>query len=82
MFKEKKSAREIKYWIEEFQKTVNKAAGNQHLQLTAEILTTEENFPTPMKEERDQIAMNNEFPFLDMKMSWSPEGGLNFGMFR
>ena len=25
--------------------------------------------------------MNDEFPFLDMKMSWSPEGGLQFGVF-
>ena len=25
---------------------------------------------------------NNEFPFLEMKMCWSPEGGLQFGVFR
>ena len=50
VFKGKNIAREIKYWLEEFQKTVNKAAGNQHLQFTAEILTTEENSPTPAKE--------------------------------
>ena len=61
---------------------MNKAAGNQHLQFTAEIWTTEKNSPTPAKEERFQIVTNDEFPFLDMKMSWSPEGGLKFVVFR
>ena len=42
----------------------------------------EENSPTPAKEERVQIVTNNELPFLDMKMSWSPEGDLQFGVFR
>ena len=41
----------------------------------------EENFPTPAKEERIQFATNNEFPFLEMKMSCSPEGDLQFGVF-
>ena len=61
---------------------MNKAAGNQHLQFTAEKWTKEENSPTPEKEERVQIVTNNKFPFLDMKMSWSPEGDLKFGVFR
>ena len=26
--------------------------------------------------------MNDEFPFFDMKTSWSPEGDLQFGVFR
>ena len=58
------------------------ASGNQHLQFTAEIWTNEANSPTPEKEDRVQIVTNDEFPFLDMKMSWSPEGGLHFGLFR
>ena len=33
VFKGKKSAKEVKYWLEEFQQTVNRAAGNQHLQI-------------------------------------------------
>ena len=61
---------------------MKKSAGNQHLQFTTEISTTEENFPTPAKQEKVQIVMNNEFPFLDMKKSWSPEGDLQFGVFR
>ena len=35
-----------------------------------------------MKEERIQIVTNDEFPFLDMKISWSFEGDLQFGVFR
>ena len=49
VFTGKKSAIEVKYWLEDFQKTVNKAAVNQHLQSTAEIWTTEDNSPTPTK---------------------------------
>ena len=81
VFKGKKKAREIRDWIEEFHKTVNKAVGNQHLKFTAEIWTTEENSPTPAKEETVQIVTNDKFPSIDMKMSWSPEGNLKFGVF-
>ena len=48
VFKGNKSAREVNYWLEEFQQTVNKAARNQHLQFAAEIWTKEENSPTPV----------------------------------
>ena len=37
VFKGKKKASEIKDWLEEFQQTVNMAAGNQHLQFMTEI---------------------------------------------
>ena len=50
VFTGNKSAREIKAWLEEFQQTLNKVAGNQHLQFTAEIWTNEEKFPTHVKE--------------------------------
>ena len=82
VFKGKKKASEIKYWLKEFQQTVNTASGNQHLQFTAEIWTNETNSPTPAKEDRVQIVTNDEFPFLVMKMSWSPERNLQFGVFR
>ena len=82
VFKGKRKASEIRDWVEEFQQTVNKATGNQHLQFIAEKWTKEENSSTPEKEERVQIVTNNKFPFLDMKMSWSPERDLKFGVFR
>ena len=78
----KKKASEIRDWIEEFEKTMNKTAVNQHLQFTVEIWTKEENSLTPTKEEIFQIVPNNKFPFLDMEISWSPEGDLQFGVFR
>ena len=82
VFKGKKKASEIKDWLEEFQQTVNTAAGNQHLQFTAEIWKDGANLPTPENEDRFQIVTNDKFPFLDMKMIWSPEGDLQFGVFR
>ena len=35
-----------------------------------------------MKKNKVQTVANDEFPFLDMKMSWFPEGDLKFGVFR
>ena len=61
---------------------MNIAAGNQHLQFTAEIWTSNVNPLLPAKEYRVQILMNYKLPFLDMKMSWSPEGDLKFGVFK
>ena len=82
VFKGKKKTSEIKEWLESFQQTVNLAARNQHLKLTAEIWTDGANPPTPEKEGRFQVVAKDEFPFLDMKMSWSPEEDRKFGEFR
>ena len=60
---------------------MNKAAVNQHLQFTAEICTTDTNIPPSLNKEKVQIIINNKFPFLDMKMSCSPEGDLQFRLF-
>ena len=49
VFKGKKNSREIKYWLENYQQTMNKSTGNQHLQFTAELCMTEDNSPTPVK---------------------------------
>ena len=82
VFKGKRRTSKIRDWQEEFQQTVNKAAGNQHLQFIAEKWMKEENSPNPEKQVSVQILTNNKFPFLDMKMSWSPEGDLKLGLFR
>ena len=37
MFTENISTKEVKYWLNKFKKIVNKAAGNELLQFTAEI---------------------------------------------
>ena len=59
-----------------------KAAGNQHLMFTVEIWTNDMNLPPSEKKDKIQIVTNNECPFLGMKMSWSPEWDLQFGLFR
>ena len=35
-----------------------------------------------MKEDRVQIVTKDEIPFLDTRMRWTPEGELNFSVFR
>ena len=82
VFKGKKSVIKIKDWLDEFQQTVNKAAGNEHLQFTTEIWKPNKNPPPQAKEERVQTVTKDEFPFFDMKMKWTPEGELNFSVFR
>ena len=49
VFKGKKNVKEIKDWLYEFHKTVDKAAGNQHIQFTAEIWKPDENPPLKRK---------------------------------
>ena len=66
----------------EFQQTADKAAGNQHLQFTAEIWKNDMNLPLSAKEDKVQVLKKNEFPFLDMKMCWSLEGDIKFSIFR
>ena len=46
VFRVKKSVKEIKYWLEEFQQTVNRSVGNQQLQFNADICTTDANTPS------------------------------------
>ena len=38
--------------------------------------------PPQAKEDRAQTVTKDEFPFLDMKMKWTPEGEFNFSVFR
>ena len=61
---------------------MNRAAGNQHLQFTAERWKTDVNLPLPAKEDKVQVVTNDYFLFIDMKMICPPEKGLQFGVFR
>ena len=49
VFRDKKSVKEIKDWLDEFQQTVDKAAGNQNLQFTAKIWKPDDNPPPQEK---------------------------------
>ena len=61
---------------------MDKAAGNQHLQFNAEIWKPDENPPPQVKGDRFQVVTKVKFPFLDMKMRWTPEGEIIFSVFR
>ena len=60
---------------------MEKAAGNQHLQLTEETWTNNTNLPPSTKKYNIQIVANDELPLLDMNINWYPEGDLKFGVF-
>ena len=82
VFKGKKIVQEIKDWLVEFQQTVDKAGGNQHLQFTAELWGNYVNLPPSENKYKVQIVENNDFPFLDMRIRCFPEGCLKSGLFR
>ena len=60
---------------------MHRAAYNQHLKFTVEILTTYMNLPLPAKEDKVQVVTNGKFPFLYMKISWSLDRDLQFSVF-
>ena len=55
---------------------MDKAEDNQHFQFTVKIWTNGMNLLLSTKEDNVQIARNGKIPFLDMNMSWYPEGDL------
>ena len=81
VFNRKKRVQEIKDLLAEFQHIVDKVAGKQQLQFTAEIFTNNIKLPPFLNKEKVQTVENEEFLFLDMKICWSPKGGLQFGVF-
>ena len=52
VFKVKRKASEIRDWLEEFQKTVNKAAGNQHLHFTTKN-GQKKRTPQPLRKKKE-----------------------------
>ena len=82
MFKGKKIFQEIKNWLAEFQQTLHKTEGNQHLRFNSQIRTNERNLYLTVKEDKVQVVTNDELPFLNMKKMWYPKGDLQFSVFR
>ena len=80
-FKVNKSVQDLIDWLAYFQHIVEKEEVNQHLRSIVEIWTNNTNLPPSEKKYKVQIVANNKFPFLDMKMSFSPKGDLQFGVF-
>ena len=56
--------------------------GKQHLYFTVEIWTNDTDLTLSAKKDKVEIVTNSEFPFLDIKMNWFPEGDLYFSVFR
>jgi len=65
-------------WPEDFQQSVNEAAGNDFLQFTASVwgCSKDDNAPS------NSVSVVKEltFPHLDMELSWSAAGDLTFGV--
>ncbi len=74
-----KTNEEIGQWLDTFQERVNQVTGYKGLVFTVSIWRQSwDNKPTHPKAE---IHKSSFFPFLDMKMSWSEEGDLRFGVY-
>ena len=53
---------------------MDKEAGNKQLHFTSEIWEKDTKLPPSVKKEKVQTVSNNKYPFIDMKLSWYPEG--------
>jgi hypothetical protein len=79
IMKGKKSNTDIGEWLNTFQKRVNKVTGYEGLIFTVNILRGKEEDES--KHPKAEIVKSSFFPFLDMKMTWSDEGDLCFGVY-
>jgi hypothetical protein len=76
----KKSNADIGEWLNTFQKRVNnKVTGYEGLIFTVSIWRGKEEDES--KHPKAEIVKSSFFPFLDMKMTWSEEGNLCFGVY-
>ena len=82
VFKGKNKVKYIREWLNKFQQTVHKVADNQHLQFSVEICKKYMSLPSYKKKYRFHISVTVISPFLDMNMSWSPEGDHKFRILR
>lgn len=89
------SKNEIASWLCQYQTLVNRIVGRDFLQFTTKVweptafqnkfdmLHKGETRDTPDAKWLNQAKaiLENEFPFLDMKMSWTDDGQLRFNVF-
>ena len=55
---------------------------NHHLQFTSYMFKNNQNIPPDSKQCKVKIHKSDKFPSLDIRMSWSLEWGLKFGLYR
>jgi hypothetical protein len=70
---------DVEHWLSTFQKAINNVAGNDKLSFTAEVWTTSKESTITVRRKVSTKA-TDQFPFLDMEMSWNEEGILKFGV--
>jgi hypothetical protein len=70
---------DVEHWLSTFQGAINNKAGNDKLSFTAEVWTPAEE-STPKVRGKVGTEMTDQFPFLDMELSWDKEGVLKFGV--
>jgi hypothetical protein len=68
---------DVEHWLVTFQGAINNIAGNDKLLFTAEVWTTGEE-GTTMVGEKVGTEAADQYPFLDMELSWDEEGILKF----
>ena len=81
VFKGKNKVQPIKYWSAQFQQIVDKVEGNQTPTVHCGDRGKWYEPPPSSKKDKVKIVANDKFAFLYMKMSWSPEGDLQYGLF-
>jgi hypothetical protein len=71
--------REIGEWLSAFQAKVNVVTGYEGLVFTVCVWREKDN--DEVGHPKAEVVKSAHFPFLDMKMSWSAEGDLRFGVY-
>jgi hypothetical protein len=74
-----KSQTDIQKWLQAFQNEVNRIAGNEFLQFTAEVWKPNGE-KIPKLDNKVQTNTDTFFPFLDMQLTWNEANGLSFGV--
>ena len=80
--KRRYSVEEMDAWLRKFQAKTNEICGNQHLVWTIEIWDPGEGPKLTDVNPKVKLIRKNMFPFLDMKISWKPNGLMAFGVYR
>ena len=82
IMKRRYSVEEMDAWLRKFQAKTNEICGNQHLVWTIEIWDPGEGPKLTDVNPKVKLIRKNMFPFLDMKISWKPNGLMAFGVYR
>ena len=77
----KKRPEEIVTWLQGFQRSVDRALGSDGLQFTATLWRMNEGW-NGSSDGKVVVCTDAIFPYLDMALSWSINGNLQFSVYR